>query len=611
MRFSLFTALASLTVLLGSLRPAAAQWETQSFQVKPGWTGVWLHVDPSYTNLDSLIGGDPANPIVEVWYWQTPVTPAQILPFQSAPTPSADWVSWVRAGYTNTPSGALAQLIPNAAYLVHSTATTNYTWQVKGKPVAPNYSWTSSGLNFIGFSTPAASPPTFSAFLVLAPSLAAGLQLPSDGQRAPGIYRYSGGALGVNNPSLLPSLFWSSTPLTRGQAFWVDAGKAYNNNYFGPFQVTGLSSSSGLALGDSASQSTFTLRNVTSSNLTVTVRLLASESAPAGQPNAVGVPPVLLRGALVASNLTYVANSLAVNGTTNWRLAPQGQAGSQVTVVVGVNRSAMSGAPGALYAGILRFTDSLNLSQVDVPISAQTSAATGLWVGKAAVTQAGNYLKTYQVDVNNNPVMSSNGSYIVMGVNTSLGAVAQPFPVRLILHNDGTNVMLLQRVFYGLSPGANLVVANQESALDPLHLGTARRISSADFPWTSANQPWPCSGQFAPGSALAVTVPLAYDDQASNPFLHTYHPDHDNLDATFQNKLPRGSESYDMTRQITLNLSPPGTDFTSLTAAGQSLSGTYVETMTLFGVGSAARDFHVSGAFTLHRISPIAHLTRL
>ena len=66
-----------------------------------------------------------------------------------------------------------------------------------------------------------------------------------------------------------------------------------------------------------------------------------------------------------------------------------------------------------------------------------------------------------------------------------------------------------------------------------------------------------------------------------------------------------------MTRQITLNLSPPGTDFTSLTAAGQSLSGTYVETMTLFGVGSAARDFHVSGAFTLHRISPIAHLTRL
>ena len=32
---------------------------------------------------------------------------------------------------------------------------------------------------------------------------------------------------------------------------------------------------------------------------------------------------------------------------------------------------------------------------------------------------------------------------------------------------------------------------------------------------------------------MATTVTLSYNDQASNPFLHTYHPDHDNLDATF------------------------------------------------------------------------------
>jgi len=597
-------------ILVGWCQSGQAQWLTQTFTVRPGWSAVYMNVDASYQVLDQLVGSDAANPIVEIWYWQTPTTPAQILPFQSQPAPSADWVSWVRAGYTNTPSGALSQLTANAAYLVHSTATTNYTWRVKGKPIPPTYSWTSSGLNFIGFPTPAAAP-NFTAFLAPAPSLAAALQLPSNGQRAPGIYRYPGGALGANNPSLLASLFWSTTPVTRGQAFWVDAGTAYNNNYFGPFQVTGLSSYSGLALGDSGSQSTFTLRNVTSSNLTVTVRLLASETAPAGQTAVFGVPPVLLRGALSMSNLSYTANSLVLNGTTNWTLAPQGQAGSQITVVLGVNRSAMTAAPGTLYAGILRFTDSLNLSQLDVPVSAQAAPLTGLWVGKALVSQAANYLKTYQVDLTNNPVVSSNGNYIVTGINTNLGAVAQPFPLRLIVHNSGTNVTLLQRVFYGQSPGSNLVVATRESALDPQQLGTARRISSADFPWTRTNQYWRFSGQFAAGGVLAVTVPVAYDDQASNPFLHTYHPDHDNLDATFQNKLPVGYESYDISRAITLNLSPAGNDFSSLTAAGQSLTGTYLETITVFGVGSAARTFNVTGSFTLNRISPIASLTVL
>jgi hypothetical protein len=599
-----------LAFMAGWCQFIQAQWITQTNVIKPGWSGVYMNVDASYQVLDQLVGSDSNNPIVEIWYWQTPTTPAQIVPFQSTPAPSADWLSWVRAGYTNYPGGALAQLIPNAAFLVHSIATNNYTWQVKGKPVPPSYSWTSSGLNFIGFRTPAVNPPTVTAFLAPAPTLAGWLQSLATGQRAPGIYRYNGGALGANNPSVLAQIFWGTTPVTRGQAFWVDAGPTYNNNYFGPFQVTGMSSS-GVALGSSSSQSTFTLNNVTSSNLVVTVQLLASETAPAGQTNAIGVPPVLIRGGLIASNLTYPAIALAVNGTTNWTLAPQGQGGSQITVAVGVNRSQMTATAGSLYAGILRFTDALNLSQVDVPISAQASSAAGLWVGKAAVSQVANYLKTYQVDQYNNPVINTNGSYIVTSINTNLGAVPQSYPFRLILHNDGTNVVLLQHVFYGLNLASNTVVALHETALDPTHLVTARRISAANFPWTSTNQAWSCIGRLAPGTNLTVTVTLPYDDQASNPFLHTYHPDHDNLDATFQNKLPRGSESYDITRQITLSFSPPGSDFTSLTAAGQTFYGTYLETITVSGLGTASRKFNVTGTFTLNQISPINSLTRL
>ncbi len=270
----------------------------------------------------------------------------------------------------------------------------------------------------------------------------------------------------------------------------------------------------------------------------------------------------------------------------------------------------MSGGPGALFAGILQFTDSFSFTEVDIPVSAIESSTAGLWVGNASVTQVRNYLKNYQMDTNNVPVISSNGNYIITSINTNLGPVAKPFPLRLILHSDGTNVVLLQHVFFGLSRYTNSMLATTQSLLDPAHLGTARRITATHLPWSEANTPWSFTGQLAPGGVLATTVDLAYDDQAANPFLHTYHPDHDNLDATFQTELAQGYESYRITRQVTLNISPPGNDFASLTSAAQSLVGYYLETLSLGGLGGATRDFYVSGIFSLNRISTIPTLNQ-
>jgi hypothetical protein len=278
--------------------------------------------------------------------------------------------------------------------------------------------------------------------------------------------------------------------------------------------------------------------------------------------------------------------------------------------VLGLNRYTMSNSPGALFAGILQFTDSFGFSEVDVPVSAQTASTAGLWVGSASVSQVRNYLKLYERDNNNAPVVSSNGSYVVTSINTNFGSVVRPYSLRLIVHNDGTNAYLLQRVYYGLDRYTNLVVANAQGALDPTHLDSARRISATHLPWSSANSPWAFSGQFAQGGTLSTSVDLPYDDQVSNPFLHTYHPDHDNLDVTFKTQLAKGYESYEIKRQITLNITPPGSDFTSLTSAAQTLSGTYLETILLSGRPSASRSFDVSGVFALNRLSTIATLTK-
>ncbi len=370
-----------------------------------------------------------------------------------------------------------------------------------------------------------------------------------------------------------------------------------------------------MAFGDSASQYSLALRNMANVTNTISVRLLPSEAPPAGQANIVGTPPVLVRGQLYATNLTYGFTDLSVSGAVQtWVLPPQGQPGSAITVVFGLNRYAMAGAPGSFYAGILQFSDSFGYWKFNVPVSAVAALTAGLWVGNASVSQVANYLKSYQTDTNNNPVTDTNGAYIVTAISTNLGAVITPFPLRLIIHNDGTKSVLLQRVYYGLRQDTNVVVSTTETVLDATHLDTARRITATHLPWTAANTPIAMTGNFTLGGTLTAVCQVAYDDQASNPFLHTYHPDHDNLDhATFAvgpvQQLPRGSESYDISRTITLSITQPGNDFTSLTTTATTLSGIYQETVVLAGSGAANRTFNAAGVFALTRISNIPTLT--
>jgi hypothetical protein len=589
-----FVTLLCLALWFGVLLPADAQWQTQTFTIKPGWTAIYLHVDPSYTNLDSLVGGDPNNPISEVWLWTPAASTIQYVTSPQTPiTGSSQWSAWVRNGAGI--GATLSSLVPNAAYLVHSVATTNYTWKVKGKPATPNYTWTTTGINLVGFPTVTNNPPPLDTFLSLVQTF----------QNAAEIYQYNGGDLGAANP--IAVFAPHAVSVIRGKAFWVRSG-SYFNSYFGPFQVA--LGNGGVAFGDSTSQSSFHLINSTPSTVTVQLRLLASEPPPAGQAAVLGLPPLVVRGALNSSNLTYNASSLTTTSSLSWTLQPQGKAGSDIVVNLGVNRVAFSNSPAGLYAGILKFTDSYGYTEVDVPVSAQPANYAGLWVGGAAVTQVANYLKSYQLDTNNNPVVGANGAYVVTGVNTNLGSVSTPFPFRLIVHNNGTNAVLLQRVFYGPDINSNTVVATRESSLDPSQLGNARRITAVEFPCTPNNTNWPFTGQLMPGCTLSTTVDLPYDDQAANPFLHTFHPDHDNLDANFKNRLPVGSESYEIKRQITLSLGSAGSDFASLTQFGQSFQGAYAETITMTGLNNATRTFNVAGSFVLNRISPIAALTQ-
>lgn len=605
-----------------------AQWVSQSNNLKAGWNAVFLHVDPSYATIDELLPPPtPGHPIEEIWHWQPALPTGQFVESPAVPnTAGNQWVKWEAGSPTTSP---LKRMVGNGAYLVKvaSTAPT-FLWNIKGKAVTPTYRWTLTGLNFIGFPTPPPANPNFESFFAPA------TRLQQDGE----FYRYVGGDLGPANPARIIAL--RSTSVVRDQAYWLRADEAYSE-YYGPFQIV-QSGTSGIRFGDSLGQSEFRLRNVTSQPLTVTMTQLASEPAPAGQPPVVGVPMLLLRGPINTTNLTFGYTRLAT-GPQQWTLPPAGQPGSEVQIILGLDRSTMTGADGSAYGGILRFTDSRGLTRVDMAVSATKAASAGLWVGSASVNYVGHFLKPfakatnevdfasllarlqlgqdvngyrYEWDANTGRVLvfggpdNRTGSYLLDGpIKVDSGDVARSFPLRLIVHNDGTASRLLQKVFHGVGLSSNEVVATKQSLLLPSRLDSARRISAVHLPTSAGNTPWLFTGQMRQGGSLTTTATVAYDDQASNPFLHTYHPDHDNLDALFETPKAQGVESHGIARQITLNFEPPADHFNSLTQSAGNLTGTYVETVTFQSRGNETKEYHALGSFVLNRVSPIATLT--
>jgi hypothetical protein len=270
----------------------------------------------------------------------------------------------------------------------------------------------------------------------------------------------------------------------------------------------------------------------------------------------------------------------------------------------------MPGQAGDLSACVLRLTDAAGLLQVDLGVGAVKAANSGLWVGEARVTQVVQYLKNYERDPVGKPVVrltEADGAYSVLVTNEVVGGVSRPFPMRLILHNDGTNTVLLQRVFLGMNPQTNAIVTTQQRFLDPAQLASAQRISAAHLPWSAQNTPWPIT---ITSNVYRVEIATPYDSPSSNPFIHQYHPDHDNLNASFTQLLPKGRESYSIQRTVWLSPQSAGFDYQSRTTGSLDLNGVYDETIEVGGQGANARTFRVLGTFTLNRISDLPTLTR-
>ena len=534
---------------------AHAQWQSTTYTLKTGWNAIYLHGDATHATPDELFASNPE--VLEVWRWnpnptQVQFTTSPLIP--SAGTP--EWSTWVRGGSSNS----LGKLIGQTAYLVKCSG--NGSVAIPQRVLPPSASWLRNGANLMGFPSKFSGgvfPAMGSYFATFPAAIASNVK----------IYKYVGGDLGPGNPLRVFSPALES--LDRNQAYWFDSEVV--GNFYAPVEIS-LSKSSGLDFGRTGSTVTVRLLNRSAAVSTVTITPVDSAAAPSSEEDVTGSVPLRSRN-FDAQTATWTETD--ITGSFGVVVGPN----AAVELTFGIDRTAMTGESDAFYASMLRFTDSAGLYDILLPATARKASLAGLWIGEASVSAVESKVPGY--------------------TDT---ATPQGYPLRYLIHvDDAGTARVLSQVFLGKLAGATPQdgITPLESNLSTADKAGASRIVAAHMP---LDRVLATSGSFAVGSSLSCTITTPFNDPVS-PFVHQYHPDHDNKSGS--TTLVSGQESYDISRAVTFTLSAtPPEGVSPIGYGGSVIAGTYAEVIT----GLHKETLQVAGTFTLRRVSEIGTLTQ-
>ncbi len=363
-------------VLLALAGSAHAQWFSTTYALKGGWNAIYLHGDATHAAPDTLFpnSGQHAG-VIEIWRWnpkpnQLQFTHTPLIPASGTP----EWNVWKRG----IPAESNLSLITGqTAYLVRCSGPASTAWSVPivQKALPPAATWVRSGANLLGFPSRLTSPnyPSFSSYFQSFPAATAANAK---------IFKYIGGDLGPANPLQIfsPAL----EQVDRNRAYWFEAEVV--GNFYAPLDIS-LTEATGLDFGRNGSVITARLRNTTAANITLTLTPVASLAAPAGQDGITGSVPITRRS-FNAASVTWTEAPITAAYTEVIA------ANSTVELSFGINRAAMTGASNAFYASLLRLTDSANLFDISLPVSARVASMAGLWIGDATVTSIGSQVQS-------------------------------------------------------------------------------------------------------------------------------------------------------------------------------------------------------------------------
>ena len=569
---------------------AFADWTTQVIDLHPGWNAVFLEVQPDSNRCDDVF---KRVPVRSVWTWNPRFPSAQYVQDPSKLLPELP--EWLTYFPPDGPQGFLSDLHAvhgGRSYLIELSGDKSVPLVVSGRRRNRKAKWMKDSFNLMGFHVDANAPPSVKKFFA-----------PSKAHAGQPVYRLT--AAGA-----WEEITHDPTARVRpGEAYWVYCQG--ESTYMGPLGIS-LDWGEELDYGATGSERAIILRNASDSMRTVRLRLRSPDRPTARPEGATATPPVadvalvyydlrpeditrkILSWAPVADDTTFIVD-----------------ANSEKEVRLAIRRSDMP-APESretVYRSVLEISDGAG-SLYSVPVSARKSLSSeGLWVGTVTikyVSEAGNP---------EDPVTPTR--------------TASEFDFRIIVHRGTSGqANLLQKVTLLqlqavsgenpedpdgpeiiIDPARVVLLANDE--LIPQYAAQAtdadgklmgRRISAPAFgfsgPIAMTEGQW-IGNEGNAGQRLTCDVDMDYQDPL-NPFVHRYHPDHDNLDDRYEAVLGEGKESFTFRRTITLDFEdedPGGATYPEWGATVQG--GTYHEEIE----GLHKNRIHVRGSFRLHLVS--------
>ena len=568
-----------------------AQWMTQRIPLVKGWNAVHLKVHPADTSCASVFS-DAA--ITQVAWWNRDRAD------DGTGSSITDFCYWYRDA--STPS-TFGRVVGDSRYLVYSTAARPY-FEVKGVPVLPSGTIYLGEPNLVGLNVPnvTSDPPTFNDYFKDCKSIWNG-----------GMPWYAVNA--TNGPAYVSS----STLVTNASAaVWFSTAGAGIKTFTGPFEVALDKTGRTMAWKDNADPRSITIRNAASEARVLRIERKSSLPPPTGQGTCAGDVKLLIESidwspgyakrVYSALSFPFVTN-IAAGATFDFRVKPDVDG---MATAAGAYMSILEiSDKGSTVDGDVR-SDGTCLYRVGVSVDGALAAnkrmaAAGLWVGTVALGQV------------NRAKMLSNA--IPEWTPETLLTAPHPFQFRFIVHvaADGTTKILKQVYTAKKTPDAEAsdLLTDRDTAIYYRELypnATIRRTASANFPFM---EPLTLSGGTFMGASATMTAVFTqeYDDK-TNPFVHAFHPQHDNVG--FNNKTPsvmrsgdegRGEyESWGVTREITLKFA----DEDPSSAAGENWNrtvtgGEYTECVT--GLIGQGKPIITRGVFRLSKVNDTAELT--
>jgi hypothetical protein len=536
--------------LAGALpRALQAQWVTQTIKLVPGFNPVFLQVTPADPSCVSVFGSMPQ--VREVWMYNRYL---QTSTFTGSPGQDAlgqdHWLTWFRTEGPKNFLSTLAQVRGGQSYLIKlATNAQPQTITIKGIPIPPRSDWIPNDIVLAGFPIVESSGVTFYQFLKDSPQVSA---TPGQDSAVFTVNPLTAFETQIRNPEV--------TKIVPGRAYWAFLQGHSHNPY--PFEVTAPGENNSVQFLQDNPLSALTLNNsITGASQVLHLRLIESETPPAGKPNYAGPVPVVALTPGADGNYTIgnLANGLDVT------LLP----GEKRTVRLGalLRQLIPSSDTNATYQVLIEVTDKVHGYRQLVPVVAEVpgsklfgrvgslmgnenagrkksgvkdasdpgtvaSLSAGLWVGTVtmnAVNTPG-FAQTNNPDPSQFPVIA-----------------ATPLNTRVLVHVNSNGVSrLVQQVFFAdVSDGTNRVTHMYRSMTNIPTGGVLKsRVSAPAWP---ALAPTDMTGAF--GSNISATVRVPFNDPV-NPFVHHYHPDHNNLAEDFKTPLASGVESFDITRSV-------------------------------------------------------------